>query len=174
MELLPELDSVVRFEGELTLAELLEYLDQPYHWGQIHNLAFRRGGLVVLNPTRPLIADLDSIPPIHRDEPRLVGPGIKTASMLASRGCLFNCSFCSIRQFYGYSKGALRRTRSPRSVAEEMSAYIQTRMCVSSPFRTTTLLLGHPPAPVVEIVPAGIGQNGIVKRDPLENFLSGR
>jgi anaerobic magnesium-protoporphyrin IX monomethyl ester cyclase len=40
--------------------------------------------------------------------------------MLASRGCLFNCSFCSIRQFYGASKGILRRVRSPKSVVNEM------------------------------------------------------
>ena len=120
LELLPELDSVVRFEGELTLAELLGQLDQPAQWEQIHNLGFRNGAEVVLTQPRPLIAELDSLPSVTRDEPTEVLPGLKIASMLASRGCLFNCSFCSIRQFYGYSRGPLRRTRSPHLVAEEM------------------------------------------------------
>jgi len=46
--------------------------------------------------------------------------GVKVAAMLASRGCLFDCSFCSIRQFYGASQGILRRVRSPKAVANEM------------------------------------------------------
>ena len=40
--------------------------------------------------------------------------------MLASRGCLYDCTFCSIRQFYQGAPGPLRRTRSPQSVVEEM------------------------------------------------------
>ena len=42
------------------------------------------------------------------------------AAMLGSRGCLYNCSFCSIRQFYGNSQGSLRRVRSPAAVVNEM------------------------------------------------------
>lgn len=120
LELLPDLDSVVRFEGELTLRELLDHLDDAPHWEHIPGLAYRNGSAVVLNPPRPLIADLDSLPPIWRDESQPVDHGVKTAAMLASRGCLFNCSFCSIRQFYGGSSGALRRARSPQAVVAEM------------------------------------------------------
>ncbi len=121
LELLPGLDSVVRFEGELTLTELLDRLDQPNHWENIQSLAFRNGAKVVLTPPRPLIEDLDSLPPIYRDEPRLAGNEVGMASILASRGCFFNCSFCSIRQFYGSVPGALRRTRSPEAVVDEMN-----------------------------------------------------
>jgi radical SAM superfamily enzyme YgiQ (UPF0313 family) len=49
------------------------------------------------------------------------------APMLASRGCLFNCSFCSIRQFYGSVPGHLRRSRSPEDVAAEMRALYDRR-----------------------------------------------
>lgn len=120
LELLPELDSVVRFEGEQALPELLDSLDQPDRWEDIQSLAFRYGTNVVLNPPRPLINDLDSLPPVYRDEPQLAGDAVRMASMLASRGCLFNCSFCSIRQFYGGVPGSLRRTRSPEAVVDEM------------------------------------------------------
>lgn len=120
LELLPALDTVVRFEGELTLAELMAHLDKPQTWDTVQGLAFRRDGRVVLTPARPLIADLDSLPPVARDAPQDIGGGLLMASMLASRGCLYNCAFCSIRQFYGTSPGPLRRTRSPQAVVDEM------------------------------------------------------
>lgn len=120
LELLPELDSVVRFEGELTIVELLDNLEQTNQWEKIQGIAFRNGSKVVLTPLRPLISDLDMLPHVYRDRPRLVGYNVRLASMLASRGCLFNCSFCSIRQFYGGAGGPLRRARHPEAVVQEM------------------------------------------------------
>jgi anaerobic magnesium-protoporphyrin IX monomethyl ester cyclase len=120
LTLLPELDSVVRFEGELTLLELLAHLDRPDEWHLVRGLAFRSTEQVKLTPTRPLIDNLDSLPLIYRDKPRLAGDAVPMVSMLASRGCLFNCSFCSIRQFYGGTSGALRRSRAPQAVVDEM------------------------------------------------------
>ncbi|MCY4336434.1 MAG: radical SAM protein [Litoreibacter sp.] len=43
-----------------------------------------------------------------------------TAAILGSRGCPWNCDFCSIRPFYEAQEGSLRRLRSPRDVMEEM------------------------------------------------------
>ncbi len=123
---IPELDSVVRFEGELTTRELLERLEQPETWGDIRGLAFRRGGGVVVNPARPLIEDLDGLPWPARGEQLQAVRGIPMAPMLASRGCLFDCSFCSIRQFYEQAPGPLRRTRSPEDVAREMRYLFDT------------------------------------------------
>jgi anaerobic magnesium-protoporphyrin IX monomethyl ester cyclase len=117
---LQPLDSVVCFEGEATALELLRKLDRREEWGSIRGLAYRDGGGVVVNPPRPLIADLDSLPwPVRGESPQTCR-GIPAAPMLASRGCLHDCTFCSIRQFYGAAPGALRRTRSPRDVVAEM------------------------------------------------------
>jgi anaerobic magnesium-protoporphyrin IX monomethyl ester cyclase len=121
MDLLPELDSIVRFEGELTLLELLNNLNQPKRWNDIEGLVFRNGSNLIINKPRSLIPDLDSLPLIYRDEiPQQAFDGVKLAYMLASRGCLFNCSFCSIRQFYSSSSGLKRRVRSPQAVVDEM------------------------------------------------------
>ena len=120
LELLPDLDSVIRFEGEETLVEFLERLDQPECWPNVRGLAFRRGSEAIVAEPRPLIDDLDRLPTLDHGDPVMLADGVLMASMLASRGCLFNCSFCSIRQFYGSAGGALRRTRSPRRVVEEM------------------------------------------------------
>ncbi len=124
---IPELDTVVRFEGELTARELLDRLDRPESWGEIAGLAFRRDGEVVVNPARPLIEDLDRLPWPARAEQLQSVRGIPMAPMLASRGCLFDCSFCSIRQFYGQAPGPLRRTRSPEDVAREMRYLFDAR-----------------------------------------------
>jgi len=118
--LLPELDTIVRFEGEITVSELFEQLEIPESWNSVKGLAFRKDGGVTLNEPRPLIADLDTLPMLSRDEPVAMAIGLNMASMLASRGCLFNCSFCSIRQFYGGTSGKLRRIRSPKAVVDEM------------------------------------------------------
>lgn len=120
LELFPELNSVVRFEGEFTLPELLDNLEKLDHWKNIRSLAFRHGEQVIINPVRPLINNLDSLPPVHRDKPLFIKNEVCAASMFASRGCLFNCSFCSIRKFYGSVPGMLRRTRSPKAVVDEM------------------------------------------------------
>ncbi len=120
MEEIPQLDSVVRFEGELTTAELIRHLANPEVWPSVLGIAFRRGGRVVINNPRPLIPDLDSLPAPYRDKPRFLSRGVRTASLLASRGCHYNCSYCSIRQFYGGAPGKLRRVRSPQSVVAEM------------------------------------------------------
>ncbi|HWR01441.1 MAG TPA: radical SAM protein [Chlorobaculum sp.] len=126
-ELVPDLDSIVRFEGEETVVELYDKLDEPSEWPTIRSIAFRDGDKVVQTPLRPLIQDLDDLPVVFRDETSTTIGGIGMASMLASRGCHFNCSFCSIRQFYGISDGKLRRTRSPHHVVEEMHALFAER-----------------------------------------------
>ena len=120
LQLIPELDSIVRFEGEYTLLELLQRLSFPAEWEDILGLAYRVNGQIQINPPRPLITDLDQLPRLVRDEARVLSQGIRTASMLASRGCLYDCAFCSIRQFYQGAPGPLRRTRSPQNVVAEM------------------------------------------------------
>src|ERR1035441_9143374 len=46
--------------------------------------------------------------------------GRKEVTLIAGRGCLYNCSFCSIRQFYSPPPGPLKRVRSPEMVVREM------------------------------------------------------
>ncbi|MBN1278887.1 MAG: B12-binding domain-containing radical SAM protein [Chlorobiaceae bacterium] len=120
LELIPELDSIVRFEGEESIIDIYTQLEKPTDWSEIPGIAYRNGNRIIQTPLRPLIENLDDIPTVVRDESGTTTGGIKTAYMLASRGCHFNCSFCSIRQFYGTAHGKLRRTRSPHHVAEEM------------------------------------------------------
>ena len=121
----PPLDSVVRGEGEHTLLELMRRLDSPHAWGEILGLSFRSDGRVVDNPPRPLIPDLDSLPFPARDTPPQHHLGIGFSPIVGSRGCYRDCAFCSIRSFYGASRGALQRFRSVPNLVDEMEMLYQ-------------------------------------------------
>src|SRR5690242_2090290 len=121
LELVPEVDSVVRFEGETTLRELVDAVVAGEDWREIHGLAYRDSeGKVVLTRPRALLEDLDELPYPERDnEPEAVlGRGIMP--ILASRGCARTCSFCSIHTFYRAAPGRIVRTRKPAEVVREM------------------------------------------------------
>jgi anaerobic magnesium-protoporphyrin IX monomethyl ester cyclase len=120
LQLVPELDSVARFEGELTLLELTERLAAGADWHDVAGLAYVRDGDVVQTPERPLIKDLDELPrPLRPNPPELV-LGLAALPVLASRGCARRCSFCSIHMFYRTAKGKVVRVRDPECIAAEM------------------------------------------------------
>lgn len=122
LQQIPELDSVVRHEGELTLLELVEKLDDRAAWSGILGLAWRDGDAIRVNDTRPLIEDLDALPfPLRTPEVGLTHRGIDVRSIAGSRGCYSRCSFCSISEFYRTAPGARRRSRSPANLAAEMA-----------------------------------------------------
>jgi radical SAM superfamily enzyme YgiQ (UPF0313 family) len=119
---IPELDCVVRFEGELTLLELVDRLSSGSSWRDTRGIAFRDGGRVVTTALRPLVDDLDLLPFPARHRLDHACCGRRVAPLLASRGCPRRCSFCSIRRFYTTPPGSLRRVRSPANVVAEMAS----------------------------------------------------
>jgi anaerobic magnesium-protoporphyrin IX monomethyl ester cyclase len=127
LESIPGLDSVVRGEGEQTLLELFQHLDQPDSWEQIKGLVYRRDGEIRMTSPRPLIQNLDSLPYIVRRDHVATHRGLGLCSILASRGCHYDCTFCSIQQFYSESPGPRRRTRSPSNVVQEMEQLFHER-----------------------------------------------
>jgi len=121
LELLPELDSVVRFEGETTLLEMVDRLSRGRDWRDIAGIAYCSGDQVIATEPRPLVPDLDSLPYPERDACRgTTILGRRAIPMLASRGCIRTCSFCSIHVFYRVAPGKVVRTRKPAKVVEEM------------------------------------------------------
>jgi radical SAM superfamily enzyme YgiQ (UPF0313 family) len=116
----PEIDSVVRYEGEETLIELIDRLRAGEEWREISGIAYARAGEVVATQARPLVQNLDSLPfPLRPYEPERIA-GFPTLPLLASRGCIRRCSFCSIHTFYRTAPGKVVRVRKPEKVIEEM------------------------------------------------------
>jgi hypothetical protein len=102
------------------LVELMQTLSRGDDWRDIAGIAYRRGEEVIANALRPVLDDLDELPFPDRADIDYRGQELPMASVLGSRGCPWDCSFCSIRPFYEAQGGKLRRLRSPASVVEEM------------------------------------------------------
>jgi len=116
----PELDSVCRYEGEVTLVELVEKLAAGHDWRDTQGLAWLNDGRVVEAEPRALVQDLDTLPFPYRPYDAETLGGFPTLPLLASRGCARRCSFCSIHMFYRNAPGKVVRVRKPAKVVEEM------------------------------------------------------
>lgn len=95
-------DFVICGEGDEALPELVGTLNSGGDWRSLRNLAFREGDAVYQNPWRPFLADLDSLPiPDYYLIHGWKGNGAHYVSIATSRGCPYNCSFCSVIHLFG-------------------------------------------------------------------------
>ncbi len=111
------IDAVIRGEGEVIFPRVLEALGDP----QLATLP----GVVTRDGTGPqptLLENLDACPPARhltrRRRNYFIGILDPCASIEMTRGCPWDCSFCSAWTFYGRSY----RKSSPEAVAEEMAS----------------------------------------------------
>ncbi len=104
-------DFIVRGEGELTFCELVRALEAGGGFGGIAGLSYRTPGGFVHNPRRPVLAQLDRLRLPNR-RARVLGGytllGRPIDVVETSRGCTYDCSFCSIigmrgRNFHTFS-----------------------------------------------------------------------
>ncbi len=58
----PEIDYIVRGEGEVTLVELIKKLQSGAKVGKVKGLSFKHNGRIIHTPDRPLIENLDKLP----------------------------------------------------------------------------------------------------------------
>jgi radical SAM superfamily enzyme YgiQ (UPF0313 family) len=119
-EITPHLDSVVLFEGETTFLELTNFIYNDWDWRTIQGIAYREEHRIVVNNLRPLERNIDFFPVPIRPPLKQYALGKRYATILAGRGCYYNCSFCSIQQFYKMPEGPVKRIRDPEMVVEEM------------------------------------------------------
>lgn len=121
----PVIDYVVRGEGEETIQELVRILCNKGDLSTVRGLTYKVRGEVISNPDRPLITDLDALPFPARHLFDLKRYGLCTpdgqpmATILSSRGCPYNCSYC----FKGIV-GRTYRQRSPENIIAEIRQVI--------------------------------------------------
>jgi radical SAM superfamily enzyme YgiQ (UPF0313 family) len=95
-------DFVICGEGDEALPELVATLSEGGDWRSLCNLAFKEGEEVRQNPWRPFVEDLDSLPiPDYGLIHGWKGNGAHCVSIATSRGCPFNCRFCSVILLFG-------------------------------------------------------------------------
>lgn len=115
-------DIVVVGEGEYTMLELVETLQNNGDLSEVRGIAFDD----VITPFRPLIMDLDSLPfpALHllpMDHYKLLNMNTNMATMITSRGCPMQCSFCASAALHGPKL----RLRSPENIVDEMEHLVE-------------------------------------------------
>lgn len=129
-EALAHADLVVRGEGEIAMEKLMDLWGDSAPpptdplYASIPNLTWRDGGGVVRhNPIGPRVEELDKLPlpdfSLADGTADCVIAGKKTVVVQTSRGCPFDCSFCSVTAMFGKKL----RHRSVASVITELRRY---------------------------------------------------
>lgn len=128
-DFIPLLDSIVRFEGEYTLLELVKCISSGEDWRRTKGIAYRQNGEIIMNTLRPLEKDLDKFPFPVRSPLKEYAFKKKFATIIAGRGCIYNCSFCNTREFYHQASGPIKRIRKPEMVIREMKYLNNKKGC---------------------------------------------
>ena len=133
----PGLDAVVRGEGELALQRLLEQLSAGRALDEVPSLALRVHGRAHATASAPRIGELDAWPwpawdlfPLDAYLDRRIGSGVdlgRALPILTSRGCPYQCTFCSSPQMW--TTRYVRR--DPERVLDEV-AQLQRRYAVDN------------------------------------------
>jgi anaerobic magnesium-protoporphyrin IX monomethyl ester cyclase len=120
----PDVDVVVRGEGEATMLELAELVAKSNlkNLRDVKGITFRKNGKIVRTDDRDFIQNLDQLPhPAYKYFPlekyRLFGKLI--LPITTSRGCFANCSFCLAPRMAGRAF----RARSPKNVVDELELF---------------------------------------------------
>jgi radical SAM superfamily enzyme YgiQ (UPF0313 family) len=111
-------DFVVVGEGEETMSELAREIVGARRFERVNGICYKEGGLVVSTAARERIGDLDSLP--IPDRSLIVDfekyPKWMFGTVMASRGCPFDCSFCNSKAIWGTAT----RFRTPENVVREL------------------------------------------------------
>ncbi len=115
----PYIDIVVRGEGEEIFKQLLHNLDKGKKLSNIRGITYRENNRIRSNPPMPLIKDIDNIPipafdllPMEKYQFNKKRFGV----IITSRGCPFQCIFCSSSLQFGKKW----RAHSVERVVEEL------------------------------------------------------
>jgi anaerobic magnesium-protoporphyrin IX monomethyl ester cyclase len=124
-------DSVVLYDGEETVVELLAALADGRNLAEVPGIAWcNADGTVMRTTSRCLPADLDALPIAQRYRPHARHMGIPFVPVSGGRGCWASCSFCSITSILRDARahgahGRLLRQRTAENVAAEMAVLAQ-------------------------------------------------
>lgn len=118
----PDIDFVVRGEGERTVSELIEAMESPQFDDNLRDvlgISYRQNGSVRHNPDRPLISNLDEIPFPRLDslvQLKSFRP-VDFGAVMTSRGCPYHCTFCGVHNVWSRNV----RFRSIQNVLDEIA-----------------------------------------------------
>lgn len=100
---IPEIDCVVRGEGEITFLELIRARETGQPFGNISGITFRENSQIISNPDRPFYNNVEDFNISVNDLPKgnfefltpfRRGKGGKAMLVMTGRGCPNRCVFC--------------------------------------------------------------------------------
>jgi len=125
-------DIVVKGEGEETLWEVVKAIKKRKDCDDIAGTVIRKGKKIIICSPRQPIKDLDMLPfpaydlfpmetylKVAESSPFLMRS--KQCSIISSRGCPGDCSYCSIHSVWGHTW----RGRNPKNVVDEIEFLIK-------------------------------------------------
>lgn len=118
------IDYLIYGEGEEALLNLIQKLNNNMPLMEVPNLIYRSNKGIIMNKPQKFIVDLDLLPfpelsHIINYRPKLYNVPYslaQTASIITSRGCPYNCNFCSAYIIHGHKW----RNRSIENIMEEL------------------------------------------------------
>jgi radical SAM superfamily enzyme YgiQ (UPF0313 family) len=136
----PNIDIVIRGQGELSFREVVERLDTNQSLTGVEGVSYKEGGQVVTNHDRNF-TDLNEFPPIPYDmvdmEKHIKGYkfGKRCIDYYISQGCAAACNFCSEPLFCGRRWSALNAETAVNELEHLSRTYnIDTFMIRDSDF----------------------------------------
>jgi anaerobic magnesium-protoporphyrin IX monomethyl ester cyclase len=127
LQMYPELDVIVRGEGEQTLTELIKTHQAKGNFGNIQGISYRSGDNIIHNGKRPQIQNLEDLPfpGYHLVKDNMLkyhftvmgGKNTPYALIEGGRGCNHQCTFCTQWRHWQ----ACWRVKSPKRIAEELA-----------------------------------------------------
>lgn len=125
-EALQHADFVIRGEGEKPLMAFINHWEKDRDFAAVPNLSYGMDGKTIHNPMAPYLNDMDALPypDFNLLKKSLVRIGRKQIiPVQTSRGCPFDCSFCSVTGMFGRQY----RFRSTENILEELRQYNHRR-----------------------------------------------
>lgn len=138
-EALAHCDYVCRGEGDVTFLQLVNCIERGEIPREVPGISYRLGEEIIHNPS-PDWVDINQVP--IPDFNLLEELGLSTYPVMASRGCPYDCTFCSVTPMFGHKF----RCRSQASLLEELKEYRGRKVFfvddnfTASPRRTRELL----------------------------------
>ena len=117
-EALQYADYIVRGEADHTFLELVRTLEEGAYPEDIPGVSYWRDGRAIHNPPRQGWVDLEELPITDLTLLNCYKK-IRAIPVMTSRGCPFNCIFCSVTPMFGRRY----RCRSNEQVLQELSFY---------------------------------------------------
>lgn len=115
MRTMHKADCFIIGEGEQTVLDIVISKSKNTDWRLVSGIMYFDDGILKTTNVRKYIDDLDKLP-----FPKRLPLVKKSASIITSRGCYGQCSFCCAPAFYKKCAGKILRHRSPQNVVDEI------------------------------------------------------